>query len=56
MARQLYYSILNYMNSNLFHPESTLKLSLIEDLTRKAGERINTHTSDAPDELKNVAN
>lgn len=56
VARQIYYSILNYMNSNLFHPESSLKISFIEDLNKKAGERINSHTSDAPDELKNVIN
>lgn len=54
VARQLYHSILKYMNSNLFVPESSLNLSLIEDLTRKEGERINIETKDAPDELKNV--
>lgn len=56
VARQLYYSILKYMNSDTFHPDDSLDLSLIQDLTRKAGEQINTHTNDAPDELKNVTN
>ncbi len=54
VARQLYYSIVNYMNTIHFVPENTIKLSLIEDLTRKAGERINIENQDAPDELKNV--
>lgn len=54
VARQLYYSIVNYMNSHFFLPEHSLDLSVIEDLTRKEGERINIETKDAPDELKNV--
>ncbi|MDU1905908.1 MAG: glycoside hydrolase family 2 TIM barrel-domain containing protein [Dysgonomonas sp.] len=54
VARQLYYSIVNYMNSHLFLPEHSLDLSVIEDLARKEGERINIETKDAPDELKNV--
>lgn len=54
VASQLYYSILQYMNSHLFHPGYTLKLSLIKDLTRKEGERITIETKDAPDELKGV--
>lgn len=56
VARQLYYSILKYMESVHFVPEQNLEMSLIEDLLRKEGERINTHTQDAPDELKNVIN
>ena len=54
VARQLYYSIINYMNSHLFLPEHNLNISIIEDLTRKEGERINIETKDAPDELKNI--
>ena len=54
VARQMYYSILKYMNSNLFTPEKSLDLSLIEDLTRIEGERINIETIDAPDELKDA--
>ncbi|GAB6011509.1 exo-beta-1,4-galactosidase [Viscerimonas tarda] len=52
VARQLRYSILNYMNSNLFLPEKSLNISLIKDILLKEGERLNTHTQDAPDELK----
>ncbi len=54
VARQLYYSILTYMNSHRFVPEYSLDLSLIEDLTKEEGERLHTHTQDAPDELKNI--
>jgi len=54
VAAQLYYSILKYMHSHLFNPETELELSLIEDLTRKEGERLNIETTDAPDELKGV--
>lgn len=54
VAEQLNYAILKYMNSHLFNPEFEVELSLIEDLTRKEGERITIHTKDAPDELKGV--
>lgn len=54
VARQLNYSILNYMNSHLFSPEFTLEVSIIEDLMKKEGERVNISTTDAPDELKGV--
>lgn len=54
VARQLYYSIVNYMNSIHFEPEHAIDLSLIEDLSRKEGERLNINTQDAPDELKNI--
>lgn len=54
VARQLYYSIVKYMNSHKFVPEWTLNISLLEDLYKKEGERLNIETTDAPDELKNV--
>ncbi len=54
VAAQLYYSILQYMNSHLFNPDAELELSLIQDLTMKKGERLNIETTDAPDELKGV--
>lgn len=54
VARQLYYAITKYMTSCFFYPEFNLKLSVIENLTKLEGERINTHTQDAPDELKNI--
>ncbi len=41
------------MNSHKFQPEQTLNLSVIEDLFKKEGERLNINTKDAPDELKN---
>lgn len=51
VARQLNYSIRNYMNSNRFQPEHTLDLSLIEDLSRKAGERLDIRNVNAPVDL-----
>lgn len=54
VARQLYYSLVNYMHSIHFVPEHKLPLSLLEDLSRKEGERLNIQTQDAPDELKNI--
>lgn len=54
VARQLYYSILKYMTSHQFVPEYSLKLSVIEDILKKEGERLNINTKDAPDELKNI--
>ncbi len=54
VARQLYYSIIKYMKTIHFNPEYTIDISLIEDILRKEGERINTYTKDAPDELKNI--
>lgn len=53
VARQLRYSILNYMNSNLFLPENEVTLEVIDNLTKKRGEWLDmTITRDAPDELK----
>ena len=53
VARQLRYSILNYMNSNLFLPENEVTLEIIDNLTKKRGEWLDmTITRDAPDELK----
>ena len=52
VARQLYHSIVQYMNSNLFYPEHGIDLLLIEDLSRKEGERLHINNQDAPDELK----
>lgn len=54
VARQLYYSILNYMNTIHFVPEKEVEISIIEDLMKKEGERLKIETTDAPDELKNV--
>lgn len=54
VARQLYYSILKYMSSNIFSPQFSLSIALIEDLSKKEGERLRIETKDAPDELKNA--
>lgn len=43
VARQLYYSILKYMNFHLFLPEFALDLSVIEDLTRWVSSSIFRH-------------
>lgn len=51
-AQQLYTSIVNYMQSNKFRPQFTVDAEVVKDIYRKAGERINTYTSDSPDELK----
>lgn len=52
VARQLYHSIIQYMNSNLYYPEHVIDISLIEDLSKKEGERLHINNQDAPDELK----
>lgn len=52
VARQLRYSIVNYMNSHHFNPEQEVSLNVIENLTVKSGETLNFTTIDAPDELK----
>lgn len=52
VARQLYASILQYMQSINFRPAFTIEASVIQDLYRKAAERTSTFTKDAPDELK----
>jgi len=53
VAQQLYTSIVRYMQSETFQPPFAVDLECIRDLFRKADERVNTYTSDAPDELKN---
>lgn len=52
VARQLRYSILKYMSSNFFHPETEVDITTIKNLTIKEGERLDFNTKDAPDELK----
>ncbi|MHB9055937.1 MAG: exo-beta-1,4-galactosidase [Paludibacteraceae bacterium] len=53
VARQLRYSILNYMNSHLFFPENNVTLEAIENLSIKRGEWLDMSiTKDSPDELK----
>lgn len=52
VARQMLFSILNYMNSTKFRPEYTVDTQRIFDLFTKDSEQINLFTIDAPDELK----
>lgn len=52
VARQLRYSILNYMNSIRFNPEQSVDLTSIANLSVKSGETLDFTTKDAPDELK----
>jgi hypothetical protein len=52
VARQLYISILNYMNSIKFRPEYTVDFQTIDGLFKKASIKNGTYTKDAPDELK----
>ena len=54
VASQLRYSILKYMNSNLFHPEFNVDISIIENIITTEGEKLKIDTEDAPDELKGV--
>lgn len=56
VASQLRFSILEYMNSNLFHPEHELDISLISDIITIEGEKLRINTKDAPDELKGIIN
>lgn len=52
VARQLYKSILDYMNSDDFRPVSRLETEVIGDLFTKIAPPVNTFTNDSPDELK----
>jgi hypothetical protein len=53
VARQLYHSIINYMNSDQFKPKYTVKLPVISDLfEKKTRSGYNAYTNDSPDELK----
>lgn len=54
VASQLRYAILTYMNSNLFHPEQEVALSMIEEIVAVEGEKLHINTKDAPDELKGI--
>ncbi|GAT62344.1 exo-beta-1,4-galactosidase [Paludibacter jiangxiensis] len=52
VARQLRYSILNYMQSKAFKPQNNVAISTIEDIFRKTAEKVKTYSKDVPDELK----
>ncbi len=52
VARQLLYSLLNYMNSNKFRPEASIETEHIQNLFAKRSDGVNMYTKDSPDELK----
>ncbi|GAA4470857.1 beta-glucuronidase [Nibrella saemangeumensis] len=53
VARQLRYSLLQYMRSDKFNPKAVVELAVIEDLFRsRSKETVQTYTKDSPDELK----
>ncbi len=53
VAKQLYYSLQNYMSSAKFNPSSNISFDLVKDLlVTGSREGYNTYTKDSPDELK----
>ncbi|MFA5044865.1 MAG: beta-glucuronidase, partial [Paludibacter sp.] len=52
VAEQLYKSIIEYMQSEKFRPETTVPLQTINDLFTKSAAPINSYTKSSPDELK----
>ena len=52
VARQMRESIINYMQSDKFHPQWNLDIQLIKDLFVKVAGEVNMYTNDSPDELK----
>lgn len=52
-AKQLYYSLVKYMNSNSFKPNAKIDLKKIDDLTKVPSKYVfNAYTKSSPDELK----
>ncbi len=52
VARQLYVSLLDYMNGNYFRPAHDVALSTVQDLFTKRSTAIDFGTKESPDELK----
>lgn len=52
VARQMYISLIKYMQTHRFRPEFDVHPNQIKDLFQKEADRIGTFTQDAPDELK----
>jgi len=52
VARQLRYSILNYMQSKEFKPQYKVDFPILQDIFRKTAEKVKTYSKDVPDELK----
>ncbi|MCU7551188.1 beta-glucuronidase [Chitinophagaceae bacterium LB-8] len=56
-ARQLFYSIEQYMRSPAFNPKDAVELSVVKDIFQTPSkERWDSFTKDSPDELKPKAN
>jgi len=56
-AKQLFYSLQKYMNSDQFNPKNKLDFEVIKDVfTSPSREVFNTYTKDSPDELKPNSN
>jgi hypothetical protein len=52
-ARQLYYSLQNYMQSAKFNPAYQVELAVVKDIFETGSkEKFTTYTKDSPDELK----
>jgi hypothetical protein len=56
-SSQLFYSILNYMESDNFNPKDKLSLEVIKDIfTTESRTKVSNYTKDSPDELKPNSN
>ncbi|MFL9831749.1 sugar-binding domain-containing protein [Flavobacterium sp. ST-87] len=56
-SKQLYFSLLKYMNSPDFNPEKKLDMKVIQDVFSSPSREIfDTYTKDSPDELKPNSN
>jgi hypothetical protein len=52
-AKQLYHSLVRYMNSDAFQPKYKVALKQIDDLTKLPSKYVfNAYTNASPDELK----
>lgn len=52
-SEQLYQSLINYMDSDTFHPQRELNLEMIEEVFKTPSKELfDTFTKDSPDELK----
>lgn len=54
VARQMYKSVLDYMNSDSFRPAEQVDIEIIRNLFIKKAPKIDSFTKDSPDELKPV--
>ena len=52
VARQMFHSILRYMQSDAFCPQWPIDSAIISDLFTKVAGEVNMFTNDSPDELK----